>query len=429
MRGALLVNIDYTTHNGRQRVVVTGLGAVSPLGLDATSTWQALIEGRSGVSPITVFDTRDCPTKIAANVKDFDPTRHMNPREARRWSQFIHFTLAATYEAVAQSRLDLSQEDATRVGVEVGSALGGVSLVEEQRLILESKGARHIHPTVIPAVLINTPSCLVAIQFGIKGPVNAPVAACASGAAALGDAARRLAWGDADVILAGGTESVMTPLAITAFSRLGALSTKNDTPDLACAPFDAQRDGTVVGEGAAMLVLETLAHAARRDAPILAELLGYGQTCDAYHPAAPEPSGDGAARAIQGALRDGAISAGEVDWICAHGTGTQLNDTSETKAIKTALGARAYDVPVSSNKGAVGHMIGAAGAISAVFAVQAMHAGIIPPTRNYRTPDPECDLDYVPNVARQASIATALVNGFGFGGQNICLALRKWDGR
>ncbi len=423
------MNTDYTTHNGRQRVVVTGLGAVSPLGLDVTSSWQGLIEGRSGVSSITVFDTRDCPTKIAANVKDFDPTRHMNPREARRWSQFIHFTLAASYEAVAQARLDLSQEDATRVGVDVGSALGGVSLVEEQRLILESKGARHIHPTVIPAILINTAPCLVAIQLGIKGPVNAPVAGCASGASALGDAARRLAWGDADMILAGGAESVMTPLAITAFSRLGALSTKNDTPEQACAPFDAQRDGTVVGEGAAVLVLETLEHAARRDAPILAELLGCGQTCDAYHPAAPDPSGDGAARAMQGALRDGALAPGEIDLICAHGTGTQLNDVSETKAIKLALGARAYDVPVSSNKGAVGHMIGAAGAISAVFAVQAMHAGIIPPTRNYQTPDPECDLDYVPNVARRATVDTALVNSFGFGGQNVCLALRKWDGR
>ncbi len=423
------MNTDYTTHTGRQRVVVTGLGAVSPLGLDVTSTWRALIEGRSGVSPITAFDPQDCPTKIAANVKDFDPTRHMNPREARRWSQFIHFTLAAAYEAVAQSRLDLSQEDATRVGVEVGSALGGVSLIEEQRLILESKGARHIHPTVIPAVLINTAPCLVAIQLGIKGPVNAPVSACASGASALGDAARRLAWGDADVILAGGAESVMTPLAITAFSRLGALSTKNDMPEQACAPFDAQRDGTVVGEGAAMLVLETLAHAARRDAPILAELLGYGLTCDAYHPAAPDPSGDGAARAMQQALGDGATSPGEVDWICAHGTGTQLNDISETKAVKTVLGVRAYDVPVSSNKGAVGHMIGAAGAISAVFAVQAMHTGIVPPTLNYRTPDPECDLDYVPNVARQATVATVLVNSFGFGGQNICLVLRKWDGR
>ena len=416
-------------YNGRQRVVVTGLGAVSPLGLNATSTWQGLIEGRSGVSPITVFDTRDCPTKIAASVKDFDPTHYMNPREARRWSQFIHFTLAAAHEAVAQSGLDMSQEDATRVGVEVGSALGGVSLIEEQRLILESKGARHIHPTVIPAVLINTAPCVVAIQLGIKGPVNAPVSACASGASALGDAARRLAWGDAEVILAGGAESVMTPLAITAFSRLGALSTKNDTPEQACAPFDAGRDGTVVGEGAAVLVLETLAHAARRGAPILAELLGYGLSCDAYHPAAPEPSGDGAARAMQAALRDGRTSPSEVDWICAHGTGTQLNDTSETKAIKTAMGERAYAVPVSSNKGAVGHMIGASGAISTVFAVQAMHAGIIPPTRNYRTPDPECDLDWVPNLARGATVDTVMVNGFGFGGQNVCLALRKWNGR
>jgi 3-oxoacyl-[acyl-carrier-protein] synthase II len=422
------MNARYTRAD-RQRIVVTGLGAVSPLGLDVTSTWQGLVEGRSGVSTITAFDTRDFPTKIAASVKGFDPTHYLNQREARRMSLFVLYTLAAAYEAVAQARLDLSQQDATRVGVEIGSALGGVSLVEEQRLILESKGSRQINPTLVPAILINTAPCMVAIQLGIKGPVSAPVSACASGAMALGDAARRLAWGDADVMLAGGAESVMTPLAIVGFSRLGALSTKNDTPEKACAPFDANRDGTVVGEGAAVLVLETLAHALRRDAPILAEVLGYGLTCDAHHPAAPDPNGDGAARAMVGALHDGGISPAELDWICAHGTGTPLNDTSETKAIKIALGGHAHDVPVSSNKGAVGHMIGAAGAISTVAAVQAMHTGLIPPTLNYQTPDPECDLDYVPNVAREAAVNTVMINSFGFGGQNACLVLRKWDRR
>jgi 3-oxoacyl-[acyl-carrier-protein] synthase II len=411
------------TQNGRQRIVITGLGAVSPLGLDVASTWQGLIEGKSGVSAITTFDTRDFPTKIAASVQGFDPTLYLNQREARRMSPFILYTLAAAYEAVTQARLDLSQEDPTRVGVEIGSGLGGTSIVEEQRLILENKGIRHINPSMVPAILINTAACMVAIQLGIKGPVNSGVSACASGLTSLGDAARRLAWGDADVMLAGGAESVVTPLAIAGFSRLGALSKKNDTPEKACAPFDAERDGTVIGEGAAVLVLETLDHALERNAPILAEVLGYGLTCDAYHTAAPDPSGDGAARAMANALRDG------VDYICAHGTGTELNDTSETLAIKTALGERAYEVPVSSNKGAVGHMIGAAGAISTVAGVQAILTGLVPPTINYQTPDPECDLDYVPNVARETTVNTVMINSFGLGGQNACLVLRRWDGR
>jgi 3-oxoacyl-[acyl-carrier-protein] synthase II len=413
--------------NGRQRIVITGLGAVSPLGLDVASTWQGLIEGKSGVSTITTFDTSDFPTKIAASVHGFDPTLYLNQREARRMSPFILYALAAAYEAVTQARLDLSQEDPTRVGVEIGSGLGGTSIVEEQRLILENNGIRHINPSMVPAILINTAACMVAIQLGIKGPVNSGVSACASGLTSLGDAARRLAWGDAEVMLAGGAESVMTPLAIAGFSRLGALSKKNDTPERACAPFDADRDGTVVGEGAAVLVLETLDHALGRNAPILAEVLGYGLTCDAYHTAAPDPSGDGAARAMTNALRDGGTSPDEVDYICAHGTGTPLNDTSETLAIKTALGDRAYEVPVSSNKGAIGHLIGAAGAISTVAGVQAILTGLIPPTINYQTPDPECDLDYVPNVAGETMVNTVMVNSFGFGGQNACLVLRRWD--
>lgn len=421
------MNISYG-QNDRERIVVTGLGAVSPLGLDVASTWQGLVEGRSGVSLITDFDTRDFPTKIAASVKGFDPTLYLNRREARRMSPFIHYALAAAHEAISQARLDMNHEESTRVGVEIGSALGGSSIVEEQRLILENKGVRHIKPTLVPAILINTAPCMVAIRWGIKGPVNAAVSACATGLTSLGDAARRLAWGDADVMLAGGTESVTTPLAIAGFGRLGALSTKNDTPEQACAPFDAKRDGTVIGEGASVLVLETLKHALGRDAPILAEVLGYGLTCDAFHPAAPDPSGDGPARAMISALHDGGISPAELDWVCAHGTGTQLNDSSETQAIKTALGARAYDVPVSSIKGSVGHMLGAAGAISAVAAVQAIQTGLIPPTINYQTPDPECDLDYVPNVTRRTPVNTVIINGFGLGGQNACLTLRKWEG-
>jgi 3-oxoacyl-[acyl-carrier-protein] synthase II len=415
--------------NSRQRVVITGLGAVSPLGLDVASTWQGLIEGKSGVSAITTFDTRDFPTKIAASVQGFDPTLYLNQREARRMSPFILYALAAAHEAVTRARLDLSHENPTRVGVEIGSGLGGTSIVEEQRLILENKGLRHINPSMVPAILISTAACMVAIQLGIKGPVNSGVSACASGLTSLGDAARRLTWGDAEVMLAGGAESVTTPLSIAGFSRLGALSKKNDTPERACAPFDAGRDGTVVGEGAAVLVLETLDHALGRNAPILAEVLGYGLTCDAYHTAAPDPSGDGAARAMANALRDGGTSPDEVDYICAHGTGTPLNDTSETLAIKTALGDGAYVVPVSSIKGSVGHMIGAAGAISTVAGVQAILTGLVPPTINYQTPDPECDLDYVPNVARETTVNTVMINSFGFGGQNACLVLRRWDGQ
>ncbi len=349
-------------------------------------------------------------------------------REARRLSLFIQYAAAAAAEAVASSGLDLETEDKRRIGVDVGSALGGTNLIEDQRLILEARGPRAINPTVISGVIINSAACQIAIRYGIKGPVNAPVAACATGAVAIGDAFRRLAWGDADVILAGGAESVMTALAITAFARLGATSQKNETPAQACAPFDKERDGTVVGEGAAILVLETLAHAQQRRATILAELVGYGLTCDAFHLVAPDVSGETASRAIQQALSDGSVRPQEVGWICAHGTATPLNDAAETRAIKLALGDHAYRTPVSSIKGALGHMLGAAGAISAAAAVQALRMGVIPPTINYRTPDPECDLDYVPNAGRQAEVKAALVNAFGFGGQNACLAFRRWDG-
>ena len=277
-------------------------------------------------------------------------------------------------------------------------------------------------------ILISSAACSVAIRYGIRGPVSAPVAACATGAVAIGEAARRLRSGEADLMLAGGTDSVMTPLGIAAFGRLGALSTKNDTPEAACTPFSAGRDGTVVGEGAAVLVLETLEHAQARGATILAELTGYGLTSDAFHLVAPDPSGAGAARAMAMALRQAAIPDGPLSWICAHGTGTQLNDVSETKAIKLALGDRAYTTPVSSIKGGLGHTLGAAGALAAVAAVKAIEAGVIPPTINYAGPDPDCDLDYVPNTARPADVDAVMVNAFGFGGQNAALVFRRWQG-
>ena len=415
--------------DGRQRVVVTGLGAVSPLGLDAPSTWRGLIEGKSGVTRISTWDVSELPTRIAAFVKGFDPSPYLNPREARRVSPFVLFGLAAAWQAVKQAGLDMSREDPTRVGVEIGSAMGGSGIVEEQRLVLDARGARQINPTLLPAILINAASCFVAMEMGIKGPVNSVSGACATGLISLGEATRKLGWGDADAMIAGGTEAVLTPLSVTGFARLGATSVKNDTPEKACAPFDLNRDGTVIGEGAAVMVLETMQHAMRRGAPILAEVLGYSLTCDAYHLVAPDPSGDGAARAMKGALADARVSPSELDWIVAHGTATKMNDPIETKAIKMALGEDvAYKVPVSSNKGALGHMVGAAGAISGVVAIEAMCGGCIAPTINYETPDPACDLDYVPNVARSASVDTVLVNCFGFGGQNACLVMRKWEG-
>jgi 3-oxoacyl-[acyl-carrier-protein] synthase II len=416
---------SHRIQNGPERVVVTGLGAVTPLGLDAPTTWQALIAGKSGVRPITAFDSSILPVHIAASVTGFDPSLHMEPREARRHAAFVHFAIAAANEAVAAAGLDLADEDPWRVGATIGSALGGISLIEEQKLNIETRGYRAVNPTMIPAVIINSAACQIAINYGIKGPVTAPVAACATGVVALGEAARSLAAGEADVIIAGSTESAMTLLSIAAFSRLGALSTRNEEAESACKPFDANREGTVAGEGAAVLILETLTHAVRRGAPILAEVLGYGITCDAHHLVAPGPDGEGAARAMSQALAFSGVSGDELSWVCAHGTGTPLNDAAETKAIKQALGDAAYRTPVSSLKGALGHMFGAAGAISAVTAVQAMRDGMIPPTINYETPDPECDLDYVPNAARPATVETVLINAFGFGGQNACLVLRK----
>jgi len=411
----------------RPRVVVTGLGTVSPLGNDVETTWQGLVTGRSGVRLITAFDTNGFPARIAATVKDFDPTLALDAKEARRLSPFIQYGIVAAAQSVVQAGIDFATEDPIRCGVEIGSSLGGAGIIEEQRLVLEARGPRMINPTLIPAIIINSAACAVALRYGLHGPVNAPVGACATGVIALGEAFRRIRSGDTDVMIAGGTDSVMTPLAVAAFGRLGALSSKNDTPERACAPFSGDRDGTVVGEGAAVLVLESLEHAQARGATILAELAGYGQTSDAYHLVAPEPEGTHAAAAMRAALSPNGRAANTPDWICAHGTGTPLNDLAETKAIKKALGETAYQVPVSSAKGGLGHMLGAAGAVSTVAAVKAIQAGTIPPTINYATPDPECDLDYVPNTARRADLSCVLVNAFGFGGQNACLAIKRWE--
>jgi 3-oxoacyl-[acyl-carrier-protein] synthase II len=417
------------TNGNRRRVVVTGLGMVSPLGNDLASSWRAMMNSECAVEKITKFDTTDFPSAIAAVVKDFDPTLYMDKRDVRRMAPFLHFAVGAAQQAIDDAALNLAQEDPTRIGVEIGSALGGADIVEEQGQILHERGVKKVNPTSLPALLINMPGCFVAITHNLQGPVNASVTACATGISGIGEAMRRIIWGDADVMLAGGTESAITPLMVGAFGRLTALSTRNDTPKRAITPFDASRDGTVVGEGAGVLVLESLEHALARKAKIYAEVKGYALTCDAFHISSPREDGMGAIRAMAGALKDGGLAPQAVDYIAAHGTGTPINDPIETRAIKTVLGEAAYNVAVSSIKSMTGHTLGAAGALSAVAAIKAMQEGFIPPTINLDDPDPACDLDYVPNVPRQAKVKVALVNGFGFGGQNACVALQKWEGQ
>ncbi|MEW5958186.1 MAG: beta-ketoacyl-ACP synthase II [Chloroflexota bacterium] len=417
------------THENRRRVVITGLGMVSPLGNDVPSSWAGMMRGECAVEKITAFDTTDFPCSIAATVKDFDPAQYMDKRDVRRMSPFLHFAVGATHEALTDARLDLSREDPYRVGVEIGSALGGTDVVEEQRLVLHERGIKKISPTSLPALLINMAACFIAIQHNAQGPVNASVTACATGISGIGEGMRRIIWGDADVMLVGGTESAITPLVLAAFGRLTALSGRSDTPKRAITPFDISRDGTVIGEGAGVMVLESLEHALARGGPILAEVKGYALTSDAYHISSPRDDGSGAARAMSAALKDAGLEPRQVDYIGAHGTGTPMNDPIETRAIKLALGEAAYDVAISSIKSMTGHALGAAGALSAIAAVKAMHAGYLPPTINLEEPDPACDLDYVPNQARPAQVNVAMVNGFGFGGQNACVVLQKWNGQ
>jgi 3-oxoacyl-[acyl-carrier-protein] synthase II len=418
---------SFNNNGHRRRVVVTGLGTINPLGNNLDLTWTAMMAGECGVEPITHFDTTHFPCTVAARVKNFDPLAYMDKRDARRMSPFLHLAVGAAQQAIEQAGLDFSGEDPTRIGVEIGSAIGGADVVEEQRLILEQQGPRKVNPTTIPALLVNMPGCFIAIQHNIMGPVNASISACATGISGIGEGMRRIIWGDADVMLVGGTDSAVTPLVISAFGRLTALSSRNDTPKRSITPFDAQRDGTVIGEGAGVLVLESLEHAQARGANILAEVKGYSLTSDAYHISSPREDGSGAARAMQNALKDGGLTAEAVDYIAAHGTGTPMNDAIETRAIKQALGECAYDVAISSIKSMTGHTLGAAGALSAIAAIQGMRAGYIPPTINLETPDPECDLDYVPNEPRRADINVAMINGFGFGGQNACVVLKKWQ--
>jgi len=409
-----------------RRVVVTGLGVISPIGLTVEEFWTNLVNGVSGVGPITHFDATDFPVRIAAEVKGFDPLNYMSYKEARRTTRAVQFAVAAAQMAIEDAALVIDRRNATNIGVVMNTGGGGIADTEEATKTLLKKGPRHISPFFIPNIMPNAVACQVSIRYGIRGPVITSTAACASGNYAFVEAWRLLRLGEAEVIIAGGTESGITPLAIAALSRMGALSTRNDEPERACRPFDRDRDGFVFGEGAAVMILETEEHALRRGARIYAEVAGGSITCDAYHITAPDPEGDGAARAMQLALKSAGMKPEELDYISAHGTGTPLNDIAETKAIKKALGKHAYQVAISATKSMVGHLLGAAGAISALAAVLAIRDEVIPPTINLENPDPECDLDYVPLVARKCAVRAAMVNGFGFGGQNAALLIKRY---
>ncbi|NPV28160.1 MAG: beta-ketoacyl-ACP synthase II [Firmicutes bacterium] len=411
----------------REQVVVTGLGVVSPVGIGKESFWSSLVQGRSGVGTITRFDPSSFASRIAAEVKDFNPEAYLEKKEAKRMDRFTQFGVAAAKLALEDAALDLEKEDLDRVGVFIGSGIGGIETLEEQLRLLIAKGPSRISPFFVPMMISNMAAGQIAICLGPKGPNMTLVTACASGTNAIGEAFRVLQRGEADVMLAGGTEAPITPIALGGFCAMRAMSTRNDEPARASRPFDRQRDGLVIGEGAGVLVLETLSHALARKARIYCEISGYGTTADAYHITAPDPDGAGAARAIRLALLDANISPESVDYINAHGTSTELNDRIETLAIKNVLGEHAYRIPVSSIKSMIGHLMGAAGAVEAIATVLTIASDLVPPTINYEFPDPECDLDYVPNQARAHSVRVALSNSFGFGGHNAVLVFQKFQ--
>ena len=410
-----------------ERIVVTGLGAISPLGLSAAESWQNAVAGVSGVGPLTLIDASAFQVRIACEVKGFQAEDWMPAREARRRDRFEHFASAAASQAIQQAGLSVSEAQAGRVGVIVSSAIGGLTSLQENILDMQAEGPRRISPFLIPRMMSNGAAGLIAIDHGYRGPCFAVASACASGADGIGIAWQLLRSGAIDAALAGAAEATITEVGVGAFDRLGALSRHNDDYDTTPRPFDLNRDGFVMGEGAAILVLETESHARRRGALILAELAGYGATADAYHITAPSEDGVGGAQAIAQALANGQIEPDEVGYINAHGTATELNDISETKAIKAVFGERAYKIPVSSTKSMTGHMMGATGALEALFCVQAVRENLIPPTIHYQTPDPQCDLDYVPNRAREQRVKVAISNAFGFGGHNAVLAFREYN--
>jgi 3-oxoacyl-[acyl-carrier-protein] synthase II len=410
-----------------RRAVVTGLGAITPIGNDADTFWTSLLAGTSGVAPISAYDASAEEVRIAAEVKGFDPATWIDFKQARRMSRFSQFAVAAAAQAIEDGGLKVTDANRNDIGVIVNTGGGGIGDVARGERVFLEQGGKRVSPFMVPMLSPSMAACQISIQNGLHGPVIASVAACASGVQALIDAQRLIEHGDVEVVLAGGTESAILPVAFAALANMGALSKRNDDPAGASRPFDAERDGFVFGEGAAVLMVESAEHAERRGARIIAEVAGGAMTGDAFHISAPDPTGDGAARAMVKALRDAGVDPEEVDYVVAHGTSTPLNDATETKAIHAAFGDHAGHLAVSSNKSMVGHTLGAAGAISAIAAICAIRDGMIPPTINYTTPDPECDLDYVPNTARKASVGTAIINGFGFGGQNAVAVFRRYE--
>ncbi|MGE5072062.1 MAG: beta-ketoacyl-ACP synthase II [Anaerolineae bacterium] len=409
-----------------ERIVITGMGTVNPLGLTVAETWRNITEGVSGVGPLTLFDHSSLGVHIACEVKNFSPENYMEAREARRRDRFEQFASAAAQEAIKDSGLDVAQEDPARIGIIVSSAIGGLKSIADAVLTNDKEGPRRVSPFLIPMLMANGAAGLIAIDNGIKGPSFSVASACASGADGIGMALMMLRSGMIDAALAGASEAVVTSVGVAAFDRVGAMSRRNDDYSMTPAPFDKNRDGLVMGEGAAVLVLESEEHAKKRGAHIYAELAGYGSTADAFHVTAPHENGEGGASAIRQALASAKANPEEVGYINAHGTATQLNDLSETKAVKGAFGELAYKIPISSTKSMTGHMMGATGALEAIFLVQAIRDGIVPPTIHYQTPDPECDLDVVPNEARQKKLDLAISNAFGFGGHNAVLAVRRY---
>jgi len=409
-----------------RRVVVTGLGAVTPIGNDVAQYWEGLRSGRNGVAAITLFDASRHACRFAAEVKNFDPTGWLEPKEAKRWDRFCQFGVVAAKQAVQDAGLTIDDTNRNRVGVSIGSGVGGLLMMETQAQVLNDRGPDRVTPFCVPMMIPNMATGLTAIALGARGPSSAVATACAAGSNAIGDAFRQIQLGLADVMICGGAESAITPLGVAAFASAKALSFRNDDPATASRPFDLERNGFVIGEGAGMLVLESLDHALARGATPLAEIVGYGTTCDAHHITSPSPGGVGGAEAMRLALVDAHLKPEDVDYVNAHGTSTQANDSNETAAIKSALGDWARQIPVSSTKSMTGHLLGGSGGIEAVASVLAIGHNLVPPTINYHTPDPACDLDVVPNVARDHTVNVVLSNSFGFGGHNVCLAFRRF---
>jgi 3-oxoacyl-[acyl-carrier-protein] synthase II len=412
----------------KRRVVITGLGALTPVGNSVDEYWTGILQGRSGIGPITRFDASGYSTRIAGELRNFDPLKWMEKKEARRLDPYLQYAVASAAMAVDDSGLDFDKEDRNRAGVLVGSGIGGITTLLETHKVLLEKGPDRVSPFFIPMMIVNMAPGLISMRYGLKGPNSSVITACATGNHAIGDAFKIIQREDADVMVAGGAEAIIMPLTIAGFCQMKAMSTRNAEPEKASRPFDADRDGFVCGEGAGLVVLESLEHALQRDARIYAEIVGYGMTADAYHMTAPDPQGDGAARAMAAALHDGGVDPATVGYINAHGTSTPYNDKFETMAIKRVFGEHAHKLAVSSTKSMIGHLLGAAGGVEAVATSLAIYHGILPPTINYETPDPECDLDYVPNHARKQEVEAALSNAFGFGGTNATVAFRRYRG-